>query len=358
MREDSLISGELRSYLKLPYRSLLQTSSGVKVFWRSFLDRMENVKRISCVTDFAAFNPHLFLDDKLAMPEIDYRKGHKQSSIHDFEKTELSAKLQGKAAQQGISQSLGKTGSPEKEEQKVSQQINEVNQYITRLLKKSRLHSFPFHGNEDDDQEFLNIFTSAFNRTIQGPQTPFPLLQNEFFLDYSLSEDFNQLVAKKSHLSKGSNYFREKEKDIKPFAGITKGPVEDDQNKFQVEKSSLTTQQSTAKSTERKPKEKNYNINPQGLQLLNTLTQNWITGSNQIFADKNSPAKRPQFPNNVKSGNAKTFQADQEENFKNFINLTVQMQDGKSEDEELETLSEKVNRILMEQARRYGIDLT
>ena len=358
MREDSLISGELRSYLKLPYRSLLQTSSGVKVFWRSFLDRMENVKRISYVTDFAAFNLPLFLDDKLVIPEIVYRKGHQQCSPHEFKRTELSTKRHGKTPQQGISQSLGKTYSSEVEKQKVSQQINESNRYITKLLEKSRLHSSLFHNNKEDNQEVLNIFTSAFNQAIQEPQAPFPLFQNEFFLEDSLSEDFNQLGAKKSYLSTSSNYFGNKEKEIKPFAAITKEPIEDDQNKFQIEKSVLTTQQSTAKSTERKPKENNYNINPQGLQLLNTLTQKWITESNQITVDKKSFAKRRQFMKDTELPNAKTFQADQEENFKNFINLTVQMQGGKFEDEELEILGEKINRILMEQARRYGIDLT
>ncbi|MFX0194504.1 MAG: hypothetical protein ACFFCW_00155 [Candidatus Hodarchaeota archaeon] len=344
MREDSVISVELRSHLNLPYHSLLPTSTGAKILWRSFLDRLENVKKLSSVGDFVAFNRPLYLDNELVIPEIVYRKGHQQSSLQESKRTELSAKPQGKKPQHGISQSLGKTNSFELGEQRASEQMHEVNQYITKLLKKRRLHLLPFNDNEDENQNFLNIFSSAFSRVVLGPQAPLSLLKGVF-------------VQKPFHQG-GLRDFKYEEKSIGPSAVMARDKVEEDPNQFQIGKTVPSTQQGTEKSTRKKAEARNYHTNPLGLQLLNTLTQNWIAESNQIVVSEDSFTKGPRFTTKVESSDVKALQAIQKENFKNLINLTVQMQGGKFEDEDLVSLGEKVNRILMEQARRYGIDLT
>ncbi|MCP4215140.1 MAG: hypothetical protein GY765_10805 [bacterium] len=91
-----------------------------------------------------------------------------------------------------------------------------------------------------------------------------------------------------------------------------------------------------------------------GFQLLESLTLRWTEKVNQEPGKVSMDSAAQRSPEN-RFANAPTIG---NESVRNLVNLTVQMQNNGSQEDDLENVGEKVNRILMEQARRYGIDLS
>ena len=395
LKEDAVTSVELKSSLNITERSLFQISSGVRRFWRSFHDLVENIEGVSSIDDFAEFNPPLGLDDELVIPEIVYRKEEQQRSVRSLkntkssekltEKTPLaairkqgqsgvlqdfntkgtSAKLQEKLFQQDMSQkreetdprsvkklrrqagevfdatqvsteSKGEQNVPENKQQETSHKVDRDNQYIAKLCEKDRSPLSSLRQNSTDKLLVSNILTSAFNQTIQGPQTSLALLQPEFAQQSSRLKEFDH-----------------------PFDAITTVPIKHDLDQPQRQKPMIVDQQDIGNLGLRRPNKRSDTTVPsRGLQLLERLTQNLTSKSNRIVIHEEGSARGVQFPDKAESGSVEAFQTMQKEDLKNVINLTVQVPEGESGEEDLESLGERVNRILVEQARRYGIDVT
>lgn len=395
MKEETITSVELKNSLNITERSLFQISSGVRRFWRSFYDLVKNIEGVLSVDDFVAFDPPLGLDDELVIPEIVFRKEEQQRSVRslkdtksserftekalqaairkegqpgilqDFNTKGTSAKLQEKLPQQGISQKTEetdlrfiqklrrKTGEgfdatqvsidnkneqtvPENKQQGTFHKVDRDNQYITKLCEKDRSPLAPLGENSTDKLLVSNILTSAFKRTIQGPQASLALLQHEFVLQSSQLKEFDQV-----------------------FDEITTVPIKHDLDRPQNQKPIIVAQQDIGNSILRRPNKRSDTTVPyRGLKLLERLTQNLTSTSNRIIVHKEGSTRGLQFSDKAESGSVEAFQTMPREDLKNVINLTVQVPEGESGEEDLENLGERVNRILVEQARRYGIDVT
>ena len=402
----------LKRLLKQPYQSLPETGSRIRQFRQHFLQNTANLKKVLSTVDLSGFNPTLGLEDELVIPEMAYstgKQGEQQgpprrlkipkspgkdfmSLEHDgplfplyliifnyflggggwvfFSKTAPAPRRRHPAARgpskgkANFKEDQKKVKAPgalmEKLLQSVSQEWNRLKPgFIPNSRKKELLTTLesltqkrnrqdiekmngidkPVHPPDDnhhdtararyikklaekrnkvDNHLLFDIFHSAFTQIIQG--------QDEFSAKANQSKDFPEM----QEITKGIKSFEAEVTDHKVHHNL---------------------------------EEPGFNSNLRGFQLLEILTQTRDVKSHQIITKDNSvrstastiPKSSTPVP-----GTGKTVPMAGSEDIKNFINLTVQMQAqvNGSDNGDLETLGEKVNRILIEQARRYGIDLT